>query len=103
MRPSRKILALTLAMLRLLAGAILAEGLLFKPDGGIIAGIVPTGVSMSNAQSESMNALFAELFDQPTPTLGEALTRAKRGLAADAPEIHEVIQTFVLLGDPALG
>lgn len=80
----------------------LAEELLFKPDGGIIAGIVPTGVSFSNAQSELMDALFVELFDKSSPTLGEAFTRAKQKLDADSPALREVIETFVLLGDPAL-
>ncbi len=80
----------------------LAEELLFKPDGGIVAGIVPTGVSLSSAQSELMNALFVELFDKSSPTLGEAFVRAKQKLNTDAPDIHEVIETFVLLGDPAL-
>jgi hypothetical protein len=76
--------------------------LLFKPDGGIVAGIVPTGVSLSGAQGELMNALFAELFDRSAPTLGEAFTRAKQKLNADASDIHKVIETFVLPGDPAL-
>jgi hypothetical protein len=80
----------------------LAEELLFKPDGGIIAGIVPTGVSFSGAQNELMNALFTELFEKSAPTLGEAMTRAKQMLNAESSDIREVIETFALLGDPAL-
>ncbi|MBI5303657.1 MAG: hypothetical protein HY868_16090 [Chloroflexi bacterium] len=80
----------------------LAEELLFKSDGGIIAGIVPTGISFSSAQSELMHALFGELFERAAPTLGEGLTRAKQKLDADSPAVREVIETFVLLGDPAL-
>lgn len=80
----------------------LAEQFLFKSDGGIIAGIVPTGVSFSSAQSELMYAIFVELFEHRSATLGEAFTRAKQKLDADSPELREVIETFVLLGDPAL-
>ena len=49
-----------------------------------------------------MRSLFGELFKAPAPTLGEALLRAKRALPIDSPEYLEVLQTFVLLGDPAL-
>ena len=80
----------------------LAEQLLFKSGGGIIAGIVPTGLSVPPPQETLMRGLLGELSASPAPALGEALTRAKRALSADSPEYREVIQTFVLLGDPAL-
>lgn len=80
----------------------LAEELLFKSDGGIVAGLVPTGLSIPDAQSELMNALFSELFEKSAPTLGEAILRAKQKVASDSPEVREVIETFGLLGDPAL-
>jgi hypothetical protein len=80
----------------------LAEQLLFKSGGGIIAGIVPTGLSIPPPQEALMRGLLGELSASPAPTLGEALMRAKRALPADSPEYREVIQTFALLGDPAL-
>ncbi len=80
----------------------LAEELLFKPDGGIIAGIVPTGLSFPTAQRRLMEALFTELFENKNPTLGEALLQAKQKVDAGAPEQREVIETFGILGDPAL-
>jgi hypothetical protein len=80
----------------------LTEQLLFKPDGGIIAGIVPTGLSIPPPQEALMHGLLDELFQSPAPTVGEALLRAKRTLPADSPDTVEVLQTFVLLGDPAL-
>jgi hypothetical protein len=80
----------------------LVEELLFKADGGTVAGIAPTGVSFADAQGELMRALFAELFHAPRPTLGEALARAKQKLAPGSRAQREVIATFVLLGDPAL-
>ncbi len=79
----------------------LTEDLLFR-EGGIIAGVVPTGLSVSDSQSELMNALMIELFSTPAPTLGEALARAKRQVDPTSSLNREVIDTFVLLGDPAL-
>ncbi len=80
----------------------LAEDLLFKNDGGIIAGLVPTGLSMTDAQSTLMQELFKQMFADPPPTLGEAIMRAKQKVAADSSDLREVVQTFGLVGDPAL-
>jgi len=80
----------------------LAEDLLFKSDGGIIAGLVPTGLSIPDAQSQLMQELFHQLFSNPAPTLGQAILRAKQQVAADSPNMREVIDTFGLLGDPGL-
>lgn len=80
----------------------LTEVLLFKGDGGIIAGFVPTGLSLPQAQSELMQVFLARLAIQPTPTLGQAITQAKQQISTATPEMREVIETFSLLGDPAL-
>ncbi len=78
----------------------LAEELLFARDGGIVAGLVPTGLSVPHAQAALLRAFFAELFG--APTWGEAVARAQRNMPADSPELREVSATFVWLGDPAL-
>ncbi len=80
----------------------LAEDLLFKNDGGIIAGLVPTGVSFPVYQDQMMGALFEEIFRNSTSTLGEAILRAKQTMKDDSPDVREILGTFVLLGDPAL-
>lgn len=80
----------------------LAEALLFKTDGGIVAGLVPTGLSFPFAQDELMDQLYLLLFAPTPPTLGDAITLAKQKIASNTPELQEVIETFVLLGDPAL-
>jgi hypothetical protein len=80
----------------------LTEALLFKTGGGIVAGLVPTGLSLPGAQDALMEALFAELFAQPAPTLGEAILRARQKVDDQSPAVREVLETFVLLGDPAL-
>jgi hypothetical protein len=80
----------------------LAEELLFKNDGGIVAGIVPTGLSLPEDQRALMLALFDELFTSRVPTLGEALMRAKQKMDVSSETLREVVETFGLLGDPAL-
>ena len=77
--------------------------MLFKNDGGIVAGIVPTGLSLPPDQLELMLALFDELFTQRAPTLGEALMRAEQKMDVTSENLREVVETFGLLGDPALG
>ena len=52
--------------------------------------------------TQSGGALFDQLFVQRAPTLGEAIMRAKQKVSAADPETREVVDTFVLLGDPAL-
>lgn len=79
----------------------LAEQVLFNPNGGIIAGIVPTGLSLPDAQDKLTDLLASEWFDRHAATLGEALTRAKQQLPRDS-GTDEVSETFVILGDPAL-
>jgi hypothetical protein len=80
----------------------LAEELLFKTDGGIVAGLAPTGLSQPVWQDALMEAVFAELFAQPAPTLGEAIQRARTGQDNNLPGMAEVLETFARLGDPAL-
>ncbi len=80
----------------------LVEEMLFENDGGIIAGLAPTGLSLPLNQDDLMNALFDELFQNSAPTLGEAILRAKQKMKNDSPDAREVLETFVLLGDPAL-
>lgn len=80
----------------------LAEQLLTQRHGGIIAGLAPTGLSLTPAQEKLGLGLFDALFRARDGTIGEAIVRAKRALnPGDAAE-REVIDTFTLLGDPAL-
>ncbi|MEP7199571.1 MAG: C25 family cysteine peptidase, partial [Chloroflexota bacterium] len=80
----------------------LAEQLLFKPDGGIIGGFVPTGLSFSASQRKLATGFLDALFQSPPPTVGEAIMRAKQAMPSPDRADAEVIETFTLLGDPAL-
>jgi len=47
-------------------------------------------------------ALFEALFAGDDPTLGEAIMRAKRSLPGGGRGYEDLIETYTLLGDPAL-
>jgi len=80
----------------------LAEVLLWLKDGGIVGAVVPSGRSLAAQQAPLAQAFYAALFDPKIPTLGEALERAQTNLSSNAATPLEVIETFNLLGDPAL-
>ncbi len=80
----------------------LTEDALFKRGGGIVAALAPTGLSLSDAQDTLMVSLLTELFERGAPTLGEAMQRAKQAIPRATPDQREVIDTFGILGDPAL-
>lgn len=80
----------------------LAEQVLFNPRGGIVAGIVPTGLSLPQAQDQFVAEFTKEWFQAQTPWLGQAVMNAKVRIAGGGEDVLEVVETFVLLGDPAL-
>lgn len=80
----------------------LAEDALFNSKGGIVAGLVPTGLSLTEDQDILMKTIADELFVKRTSTLGEAVMNAKQKMDSTREGEREVIDTFGLLGDPAL-
>ena len=79
----------------------LGETLLLSPHSGAIAGMFPTGETFPSDQLVMGRALFGDtLFQQPT--MGEALLHAARQLDPQNKGQRDIINTFVLLGDPAL-
>ena len=79
----------------------LGEMLLITPGKGAVAGLFPTGQTFPNDQWVMADALFGEtLFRQPT--IGEAFMHAARSLHPELDGQRDVINTFLLLGDPAL-
>ncbi|HEY52615.1 MAG TPA: hypothetical protein G4N94_04085, partial [Caldilineae bacterium] len=79
----------------------LGETLLLTPDKGAVAALVPTGQTFPNNQYALADALFGRYLFQ-TPTIGEALNAAFRELNPQHAGERDIINTFVLLGDPAL-
>jgi hypothetical protein len=80
----------------------LAEALLWEPDGGAVAVLAPTSLTLPTDQSALSRALVAALLESPDSTLGETTDRARRGVPVDSPGGLDVMATFLLFGDPAL-
>lgn len=79
----------------------MGEELLFNPNGGVVAALVPTSESLATDQSELASNIFTHLFGT-APTVGEAIMLGKRDLSQERDTMQDLIETFVLLGDPAL-
>ncbi|HSN75631.1 MAG TPA: C25 family cysteine peptidase [Anaerolineae bacterium] len=79
----------------------MGEELLFNPNGGVVAALVPTSESLASDQSELASNIYTHLFGD-APTVGEAIMLGKRDLSAERDLMQDLIETFTLLGDPAL-
>ena len=89
-----------------LGSPALGEVLVLEPSGGAIAYWGPTGVSSNLQQKELAESFYSHLFEPllnpgQWMTVGQAIRFAKVELAED-PKNHQVITTWILLGDPAL-
>ncbi len=81
--------------------ASMGEELLFNPNGGVVAALVPTSESLASDQSVLASSIYTHLFGD-APTVGEAIMLGKRDLSAERDLMQDLIETFTLLGDPAL-
>ena len=79
----------------------MGEELLFKPNGGVVAALVPTSESLASDQSELASNIYTHLFGD-APTVGEAIMLGKQDLTLERDIMQDLIETFALLGDPAL-
>lgn len=80
----------------------LAEAFVRTPNGGAVAAWSPSGLGFPHQHRLLMGELFAALFQKGENRLGPAIAGAKTQAYARDPTIAEVLQTFVLFGDPAL-
>ena len=80
----------------------LTETLLWQPEGGAVAALAPTSLTPANDQSFLSNAIAQALLDDPNARLGQLLLRAQRQVPLQDPGTREVVETFLLFGDPAL-
>lgn len=79
----------------------MGEELLLNPKGGIVAGLMPTSESLASDQTELATNVYEHLFGDAA-TVGEAIMLGKRDLNLDRNLMQDLIETFTLLGDPAL-
>ncbi len=80
----------------------LGELLLRAPEKGIVAALVPTSESITSHQQPLAEAFYRELFKDEPITIGEAMMRAKQSMPENGKMYRDVIETFNLLGDPAM-
>ena len=80
----------------------LAEELLLAGGKGAVAVFAPTSESLPGDQDVLAKALFEALFAGDVSTVGEAVMRAKRSLPHGGRGYEDLIETYTLLGDPAL-
>jgi hypothetical protein len=80
----------------------LTEALLWKTDGGAVALLAPTSLTLSSDQSFLSHALVQALLKDRTARLGDAFLQAQREVPAQGSGTQDVLRTFLLFGDPAL-
>ena len=78
-----------------------AEALLWQPNGGAIAVLAPTSLTLPSDQSFLSQSLANEIVSANVSTLGEILLNAQRRIPPNV-GTQEVLMTFLLFGDPAI-
>lgn len=83
----------------------LTESLLWQPAGGI-ASLASTSLTLADNQSALIDAMTASLFAPPADSaslrLGDVFLSAQRQLPTGDTNSLDVLNTFLLFGDPAL-
>lgn len=79
----------------------LAEALQISPSGGAVAVWAPSGLGYPRDHERLLEAFYSVLFSADTVTLGQAITSAKIALANQGDSKQELIDTYILFGDPA--
>lgn len=80
----------------------LAESLLFNDKGGAVAVLAPTSPTLPNDQTFLSDAIIEALLQEPVPRLGDITLAAWRQVPTSSESVVDVMQTFLLFGDPAL-
>lgn len=81
-------------------GPTVNEALLLVPDGGALAAVGPTGISLPRLQVALAQGVYDRL--RQGMALGEAVRQAKAELLLSDPGAGPVVDGWSLLGDPAL-
>ena len=79
----------------------LDEGLLTLDGGGVVAAWGATGLGISTGHSNLDDGFFRAVFSDTLSTLGQATWAGKLSLATTGQHL-DLLDTFTLLGDPAL-
>jgi hypothetical protein len=80
----------------------LTEAFLFNPSGGAVAILAPTSLTLSGEQSRLSTPLAETISSGVYSRLGDVYLSAQRKMAMDSPGVQDVLETFLLFGDPGL-
>jgi hypothetical protein len=80
----------------------LMETLLFYDQGGAVAMLAPTSLTLPGNQSYLSQALISIMMQNSSATLGEVFLQAQGKIPVGVAGAREVLLTFLLFGDPAL-
>jgi len=80
----------------------LGESIVRMDGKGAIASWSPTGLGVQTGHKWLAEGFFDALFNRGITRLGPATTEGFLNLLAGTPNFHELIDTYVLFGDPAL-
>lgn len=80
----------------------LTESMLWNPDGGAVAALSATSLTIPTDQAYLMDAFVAAFLANPDASLGDLLLLAQRQIPVEQEGVREVMDTFLLFGDPAL-
>jgi hypothetical protein len=80
----------------------LTETLLWKPNGGAVALLAPTSLTLGSDQSSFSKALVQAFMTDRAARLGDVFLQTQRAVPAHDPGAQDVLRTFLLFGDPAL-
>jgi hypothetical protein len=80
----------------------LTETLLWLPEGGPVAVMAPTSLTLPTNQRALMQGILEGYRANPDGTLGDIMLAAWTQVPLDSPDARDVARTFLLFGDPAL-
>ena len=80
----------------------LAEAFLLKANGGAIATYAPTGLGVATGHDYMNRAFYDALFKDRVTEIGALAMASKLFLFTSTGAYHDLIETYGILGDPAL-
>jgi len=82
--------------------ASLGESIVRLPRQGAVASWSPTGLGVAHGHDYLLKGFYRSLFQDRNPRLGPATAKGKLNLFAGDERFHDLIDTYVLFGDPAM-
>lgn len=78
------------------------ETLLWFNNGGAVAVLAPTSLTLASSQSVLSQAFIDTWMQRSEETLGDIFLKSQQMVPGNNEDAQEVLLTFLLFGDPAL-